>query len=82
LSTTKHHSSSFSGFRASTKEVLGNEPIAIKIHSAFNSFPDFSFTQVIQRVSQTISSTSSFKIISIFSFFFACSSQIFSALKT
>jgi hypothetical protein len=82
LSTIKHHSSSFCGFKPSTKDVFGEVQTATNIQSDLTSFQDFSLTQVIQSLSQTISSTSSFKINSIFSLFFACSIQVFSALNS
>gem|GEM_PF-4535138 len=65
----------------STIEVFGSVQTATNIPSAFNSLPDFNLTQVIPRVSQTISSTSSFKTIAIFSLLIALSTQEVSALK-
>jgi hypothetical protein len=80
-STIKHHSESFSTSSESITPVFGIVQTATNIQSAFNCFPDFNLTQVIHNASQTISSTSSFKTNSIFSLFFACSIQEFSALK-
>jgi len=81
LSTTKHHSLSFSKSNPSTIFVFGRVPIATNIQSALISFHDFNFTQVIQSTSHTISSTSSFKTSSIFSLALAFSTQESSALK-
>jgi hypothetical protein len=81
LSTIKHHSLSFSGFISSTNFVFGSLHIATKIQSALISFHDFKLTHVIHNASQTISSTSSFKISSILSLFFTFSTQESSALK-
>jgi hypothetical protein len=79
--TTKHHSSSFSKFISLTKSVFGRVPTATNIPSDFNSFHDFNLTHVIPRVSHSISSTSSFKTISIFSLLFAISTHESSALN-
>jgi len=81
LSTTKHHSLSFSKSNQSIISVFGKVPIATNIQLASIVFPDLSFTQVIQSRSQVISSTSSFRTNSIFSFAFTFSTQESSALK-
>jgi hypothetical protein len=81
LFTIKHHSSSFFKSNLSIIAVFGKVQIATNIQSALSSFPDFNLTHVIHIISQIISSTSSFKTSSIFSFALAFSTQESSALK-
>gem|GEM_PF-721983 len=80
LSTNKHHSSSCSISNFSTKFIFGLDQIATNIQSILISFQDFkiAFSKNRLPLSSTISS---FKINSIFSCFFANSTQVFSALK-
>jgi hypothetical protein len=80
LSTIRHHSLSFSGFRFSTSFVSGSDQIATNIPSAFRDFHDLSLTSSINIVPDT-SSTSSFNTSSIFSLDFICHIHMSSALK-
>jgi hypothetical protein len=81
LSTTKHHSLSFSGFSLFTTHTFGIDHTATNIQSAFNCFHDLRVTHVIHKASHVISSTSSFRTSSIFSVAFILSIQESSALK-
>jgi hypothetical protein len=71
---------SFSGFIWFTRFVFGSEPIATNIPSALIELPDFSLISSTKNF-PLISSTSSLRANSIFSTFFACSTQMSSALN-
>jgi hypothetical protein len=81
LSTTRHHSLSFSGFKFSTNLVFGTLQMAIKIQSSSRLFPDFSFTHFTHKTSQNISFISSEGRICKFFAFFISFIQETSALK-